>query len=177
MIEKKNIPLIIALAIPVLMIALVAAFIYLPGIGQKPKYNFLYATGINIYSLSSDINGSYNVESGHITYHQPQRQPNPIQPFYKSDVAEPHFYLYNVTKGTAEELTFDQAKTYSLDPANVSEDGYTVQRGNGGGDFIFGGGGSDYNNWYIKGHNRSTKLNLKSSSLDYYNFQFLGWIK
>ena len=173
MINKKNIPLIIALTIPVLMIILVAAFIYLPGIGQKPKVNFLYLTGANTYYPYGQQ--EYQISGGHLiqTPAPKTTPPNYVPP----DNTIPHFYLYDVTKNTATELTFAQAQTYTLDSSNTSADGYTIAQGNGGGgDLFFGGGSYDYNSWFIKGHNRSIKLNLKLTGSAYYNFQFLGWI-
>jgi hypothetical protein len=172
-INKKNIPLIIALAIPVLMIILVAAFIYLPGIDQKPKENFLYLSGSNNYYPYGQQ--QYQVTSDHLIQNPaptstPSNYPVP-------DNAAAHFYIYDVTKNTATELTFTQAKTYTLDSSNTSADGYTIQQGNsGGGDGLFGGVPDDYNNWFIIGHNRSIKLNLKLTGTDYDNFQFLGWV-
>lgn len=179
MIDKKSIPLILALAIPVLMIVLVAGFIYFPGLGQKPKYNFLYMTGNNSYYYDYSRQ-EYQVSGGHLVY-SPQPAPAvPNQPNYvKPDNAQPRFYIYDVAKDVATEVTFQQAQSYQLDSSNSSPDGYIIQQGNyGGGDFIFGGGGGDYNSWFIKGHNRSRKLNLKlTGSYNYYNFQFLGWIE
>lgn len=174
MINKKNIPLYIALAIPVLMIVLVAAFIYLPGIGQKPKENFVYMTGNAPYYYGPGSSGYY-VSSGKLIYTPP---PTANPPLPKPDTLQPHFYVYDVAKDQATEITFEQAQNYSLDSSNTSPDGYTIERGNGGGgDFFFGGAPGDYNNWYIKGHNRSRKLNLKLTGNYSYgdNFQFLGW--
>ncbi len=176
MINKKNLPLYIALAVPVLMIILVAAFIYLPGIGQKPKYNFVYMSGNNVYDYSYN-NYGYSVQNGHAVY-IPQPVNNLTNP--PQNQAQPQFYLYDTSKNEATSLTFEQVQTYNLDPTNTSQDGYTVQQGNGGGgDLFFGSTPSDYNSWFIKGHNRSVKLNLKtvSSTYSYYNFRFLGWVK
>lgn len=180
MINKKNLPLYIALAVPVLMIILVAAFIYLPGIGQKPKYNFLYVSGNNVYDYGYN-NYGYMVKNSQLIY---VPQPASSSAYYNNQIQtqeQPHFYLYDTVRNVATELTFDQAKTYNLDPTNTSPDGYTVQQGNGssGGDLFFGSAPSDYNSWFIKGHNRSTKLKLKtvSSTYNYYNFRFLGWTK
>ena len=166
MINKKNIPLYIALAVPVLMILLVAAFIYFPDLGKHPKYNFVYMTGSDVYYY--DYGHGYQVNGGRLVspsltnYNQP----------------EPHFYIYDVEKNVATEVTLNQAQNYSLDPTNTSSDGYTVQRGNGGGgDFFFGGGGYDYDSWFIKGHNRAVKLNLKLTGSTYSNFRFLGWVE
>ncbi len=173
MINKKNIPLIIALSIPVLMIILVAAFIYLPGIGQKPKVNFVYMTGNDYYYGYGQQ--EYVVSGGHLV-----QNPKPVPPALSPPIPDntvPRFYFYDVAKNTASELTFQQAQSYKLDSSNISSDGYTVAQGNsGGGDFLFGGGSGDYNSWFIKGHNRSVKLNLKLTGVNYYNFQFLGWV-
>lgn len=175
--QKKNLPLYIALAVPVLMIVLVAAFIYLPGIGTHPKYNFVYMSGDNVSYYEQD---GYSVSNGHLIYTKPPLPTNPngttTAPPLNSP--PPHLYLYDTSRNTATEITFEQAQAYKLDPSNSSADGYTIQQGNGGGgDFFFGGGSSDYNSWFIKGHNRSVKLNLKtvSSTYNYDNFRFLGW--
>ena len=177
MINKKNLPLYIALAVPVLMIILVAAFIYLPGIGQKPKYNFVYMSGNNIYDYGYSSYG-YSVQNGHVIYTPQPATNSPAVP--PQSQTPPQFYLYDTAKNQATELTLQQAQGYNLDPTNTSSDGYTIQQGNGGGsDLFFGGTPSDYNSWFIKGHNRSWKLNLKmvSSTYNYYNFRFLGWVK
>jgi hypothetical protein len=169
MINKKNIPLYIALAIPVLMILLVAALIYLPGIGQKPRVNFLYMTGTYVYDYGYG-SGGYQVSGGHLVYNMPTNPSNYVQS------GDANFYLYNVSTGQSQEVTLAQAESYNLDPSNVSSDGYTVQQGNAsGGDFLFGSPSGDYTDWFIKGHNRAFKLNLKLVGSEYSNFRFLGW--
>ena len=170
--NKKNLPLYIALAIPVLMILVVAGFIYLPGLGKKPQYNFLYMTGSNSYYYYGDR--EYSVTNRHLTHNE---LPTSTQPSNYKPVGEPHFYVYDTAKDTATEINFAQAQAYRLDSSNTSPDGYTVERGNySGGGLFFGGISGDYNSWFIKGHNRSRKLNLKLTGPDYYNFQFLGWV-
>jgi len=179
MLNKKNIPLILALAIPIIMIVLVWAFIYFPGIGQKPTHNFIYMTGNNIYYYDYN-HRQYEVSGGHLVENPVPTPTVPNQPGYiKPDNSVPHFYIYDVAKDTATELTFDQAKTYQLDSSNTSSDGYVIQQGNySGGGLLFGGSSGDYNSWFIKGHNRSRKLNLKLTGVSsYYNFQFLGWVE
>lgn len=174
MINKQKLPLYIALCVPVLMIILVAAFIYLPGIAKKPKVNFLYMTGSNVYQYDYYGQG-YMVSGGHLIYNPPADNNNYPNAAVNSDV---HFYLYNVASNAATEVTLTQAQTYILDSSNTSSDGYTIQMGNGGGgDFLFGSSGGDYSNWYIKGNNRAIKLNLKLTGQSYENFRFLGWIE
>ena len=170
MINKKHLPLYIALAVPILMILLVWAFIYLPSIGKSPRHNFLYVTGNNIY----DVQRQYPIIGGHLTYN-----PTAYQPYYNPPT-DVHFYLYDVAKNESTEITLGQAQSYTLDPSYTSDDGYTIQQGSGGSDFPFGGATRDYNSWFLKGHNRSQKLNLKlTAGTQYYpgNFQFLGWIQ
>ena len=144
--------------------------IYLPSLGKRPSYNFVYATG-NLYYYGG---GGYTVENGHIV--ELPKIPDPTG-IYKNQNATVHFYLHDVTQNKSTELTWAEAQGYNLDPSMISEDGYKVERGNYSGDFLFGSS-RDYNNWYIKGHNRSTKLNLKASgNAGYYDIQFLGWVK
>ncbi len=170
--NKKNIPLIIALCIPVLMILVLAAVIYLPGLGKKPAHNFIYMTGDNYYNYGQS---KYLVSDGYIR-ENPSATITPAL-YYKPVASDSRLFLYNVTTNIATELNIQQASQYRLDPSQASADGYKVERGNSNGDFLFGSGGGDYNSWFIKGHNRSTKLNLKLNSTDYYNMQFLGWVE
>lgn len=174
MLNKRNLPLYIALAIPVLMIVLVAAFIYLPNMGKKPQYNFVYMTGNGYLPYGGQ---EYSVSNGHLVQNPspldnsaPNVPPKPVVP-----LGQPHFYVYDVTANSANEVSFQQAQALTLDPSNLSPDGYTLDRGNSG-DFLFSGP-SDYNTWYLKGHNHSSKLNVKVVGNDYYNLQFLGWVK
>lgn len=173
---KKNLPLIIAMCIPVLMIVLVTAFIYLPGIGKKPKHNFLYASGFGIDYYG--YNTRYYVSGGRLQESiQPTPTPYPGQIIEDKPRVYPDFYIYDVVTEQSNKISLEQAMALNLDPSQISEDGYKVERGNySGGDIFFGGGGSDYNSWFLKGHNRSKKLQLKVTSTYYYDFQFLGWI-
>lgn len=173
MINKKNLPLIIALCIPVAMIILVAAFIYFPGMGKTPNYNFVYMTGTSYYDYGQR---EYEVVNGKVVYYPLSSSTLPI--YGKPDNTKPHFYYYDINQETASEITFNQAQEYNLDSSNVSPDGYMIERGNSNGGGLFFDGGRDYNSWFIKGYNRSQKLNLKLTGIDsYYNFRFLGWVK
>jgi hypothetical protein len=177
-INKKNLPLIIALCIPAIMILAVAAAIYLPGIGKSPKHNFLYITGDYVrYGYNSNSDYEYVVKGDRVEQVYVQRDPNNF-PKYQYNAIEPRLYLYDVSKNESLELTLEQAQNYSLDPSNTSLDGFVVIQGNYNGGGFFGGVGSDSDSWFIKGHNRSFKLNLKLlGTYTYDNFKFLGWIK
>lgn len=173
MINKKNLPLYIALAVPVLMIFLVAGFIYLPSLGKKPAHNFVYASGRGAYYYGYS-QGGYQVVNGRLIYEPP------AIPYNSSINDDIHFYIYDVASNQSREVSVSDAQSYKLDSSIASSDGYVVERGNsgGGGGLLFGGVPGDYNSWFIKGHNHSTKLNLKLTGGDYYsNFRFLGWIE
>ena len=61
--NKKNIPLIVALAIPILMIVLTAGSIYLPSLFVKPTSDFIYLIGGN-YCYGKQ----YFVQGGRLAY-------------------------------------------------------------------------------------------------------------
>ncbi len=168
---KKNWPLIFALIAPFLMIVVVALLIYLPGLGKFPQKDFVYATGFDIY-YGSRI---YSVQSGHLIKSSFSNQEK-LTPEIKNPESAVVFYRYNVKTNTALEITFEEAQKLNLDPAKKSADGYEISQGSGGGDGLFFGAGRDYESYYIRGYNRSKKLNLKLIGPNYSNFQFLGWI-
>ncbi|MBI5529995.1 MAG: hypothetical protein HY918_00650 [Candidatus Doudnabacteria bacterium] len=170
--NKKNLPLILALSIPIIMIIVLAMAIYLPGWNKKPQHNFIYATGDNAYYYGQT---KYQIVDGYL-----RQNPQPAtttDPYYKPVNVETRLFLYDVNSNTASELTYEQASQYRLDSSQTSNDGYKVERGNYNGDFLFGSNSNDYNSWFIKGHNRSKKLNMKITSNDYYGIQFLGWVE
>ena len=69
---KKNIPLIFAISIPVLMVIGIALSIYLPTLFVKPEYDFLYSIGGD-YSYRNE----YAVENGKLVK-KPVTLPNTI---------------------------------------------------------------------------------------------------
>jgi len=170
---KKNLPLIIGLCIPVVMIIAVALAIYLPRVfAPKPQYGFLYLSGNTDMYNSQYI---YSVSSGHLTRTlNTYNYPNPPKPV---NFTEPQPYLYDAKTGQSKAVSFEVAQNITLDPSDKSPDGYQVVTGNSGGGFLFYSAPYDYNNRYLKGHGMSKKLDLQSfGNINYYyNFQFLGW--
>ena len=59
---KKNISLIVAIAIPIAMILFVAASIYLPSIFVKPHDNFVYTFG-DAYARPYSVSGTTLTEN------------------------------------------------------------------------------------------------------------------
>lgn len=172
---KKNISLIIGLAIPILMILFVAGSIYLPGLFIKPEFDFLYVTGSGYTSTYGE---QYTVANG--TLIQNKVNPPKDQDYYPPLRPE-KLFIYDADKNESLEVSFEEAKLFNLDVNAVSKDGFEIVRG-GYDDGIFPlffGGHSNYNARYLKGHGVSKKLNIPGmKAYDYYdyNFRFLGWI-
>ncbi len=185
--KKPNITLIIALAIPVVMMVLLAGAIYLPGIWNKPAYNFVYTDGADSYAYAYGI--SYRVENGRVVEQNVPYPPEskdelgvPIRYPYPSPKAPtPKLYLYDIVSDSAKEISYEDAQKLNLSANQVSPDGFELSMGNqGGGVFpIFFNGGYDYGTYYLKGHGAAKKLNLPiNTNQNYYGrtVRLLGWI-
>jgi len=162
---SPNISLIIGLAIPFLMIILVALSIYVPAIfSPQPQYNFLYVTGDDYW------NGrQYVVQSGKLIEREIVYRDN-----YIPQVAR--IFIHNVAANENQEISFEDAQKLFLNPNSKSPDGWeVVSGGDSGGFFLFSYSSGDYNSMYLQGHNTSKKLNLQQDS-SHYRAHFLGWI-
>lgn len=174
---KKNISLWVGLAIPVVMIILVALAIYIPKLtAPKPQVSFVYVSGNYNYAYPS---ATYSVVGGKITKVPavPTVESSldvigkPLPPVPASSVDQ-KIYVYDVKQQAAREVSFEEAKNFNLDSNQISADGFEVVNGSNSGPFSNG----DYNARYIKGHKTSTRLNINSPT-GYYDFIFMGWIK
>lgn len=169
--SKKNISLIIGIAIPIFMILLTAASIYLPSLfAPEPQFNFLYAT-----EDSYGQNRQYGVENGMLAKHEVKYQQD-----YTPRAAR--LFIHDVSRNTDQEVSFEEAQKLKLNANIKSPDGYEVVYGSSEYGFFpfFFSGGHDYNTMYLKGHNTSKKLELEQSSDERYyyrNRHFLGWIR
>jgi len=163
--KKKNIPLVVALSIPVFMIVVIAISIYLPALFIKPQFDFIYGTGRYGY-----CNYRYSVQNGKIV----QKEINDeLQNNVCRNQRDPRLYYYDAQSSASREITFDQARQYTLDSRAKSPDGFEVVRGSRSFDVFFFSTSSYYNRYLKKG--AFSRRVLDSS---YYNdFQFMGWIR
>ena len=158
---KEKLPLIVGIGLPILLVFYVILSSYLPALFVKPKYNFVYTTG-NYYDY--DI----NVVGGKVTIN-PRNYGN-----YSYSSNEPNLYLYDVSEDKSILITTNQAEDYYLDSSNKSPDGFTVERGDGGGGFFpFFWYDSYDNGYYLRGRGLNKKIQLSGDS---YQFKLLGWI-
>ena len=169
--SKKNVSLIIGIAIPIFMIFLIAVSIYLPSLfAPAPQYNFLYVT-----EDSYGRGRQYGVENGVLVKYE-VKYPEHYTP------RAARLFIHDVSSNTDQEVSFEEAQKLKLDANVKSPDGYEVVYGSGEHGFFpfFFSGGYDYNTMYLKGHNTSKKLELQSANDERYyyrNRRFLGWVR
>jgi hypothetical protein len=164
---KENIALWLGLAIPVVMVLVVAVSIYWPQRGiQPPQHNFVYAL--------RDYGDGYEYV---VVDEKLVRREAPNTPKQFNE-APTRFFLHDVTSNTSQEMKFEEVQELKLDNSLVSADGYELKRGGqGGGVFPFFFDNSNYNEQYLVKGNHSVKLALKETQPPYYgNQMFLGWV-
>lgn len=178
---RKNLSLIAAVAIPVVLLALVAVIVYFRQGTILPTQDFLYSSMNNSRYVYQQ--GGYTVDaSGKLTKFDPfinyPKDPaisaRPVE-MTSGTTTYPDLYLYDVQTDTVKMVTFEEASAFSLDPSFRSIDGYQVQTGDSSG-LIPLFGGSDYRNRYIVKGSTGKRLDLPQTS-EYYDFQFIGWIR
>lgn len=160
---KKNMPLIVGIAIPILMIVFVAGSIYIPSLFVHPRFDFIYTTD-NTYDIVP-----FTVVNGKLTQQQPTcRNPCPTPPAIST------LYIHETVTDTNKVISLNDAHVLRLYDNSQSPDGFTVEQGsyNDGFPFFFGGS-SDYNNFYLKGGVASRKITLSTTQ---WNFHLVGWI-
>jgi len=161
--SKKNISLIIGIAIPIFMIFLIIVSIYLPSLfAPAPRFDFLYVTGDNCCQ--------YVVENGKLTTREVEH------PEYCTGVIR--LFVYDVSTDEDRKVSFEEAQKLKLDDSVKSPDGYEVVYGEYGLFSLFFPDSRDYNAMYLRGHNACKKLNPRflSKGRYYRNCRFLGWI-
>lgn len=174
---KKNIPLIIGLALPVLMIIAVAISIYVPRLyTDKPHIDFLYLTGDAYF---------YGYGYPHYTVRdrtlEKQELPEEVQrevsrispPIQRGDV---RFFVHDVENNTSREISFEEAQKLKLESLQESPDGFSLVRGGQvNGVFPFFYNGQDTQEWYLRGHGVSYPVDVRQGT-GYDSLHFLGWI-
>lgn len=182
---RKNLLILLAFALPVILIVVVAVSAYLPSALLSTNYNFVYSS-CNLgedyypYNCAGYMRQLYSVVDGKLVL-------NAIPPNQDSDkngimdINENYsvrIFLHDTQKNESREITLTEARALELNGLLTSPDGVTVSsnydRGPG---FLFFDSGSSYGYYLAKGNDRS-KLNLINRDDQYYyqdNFRFIGW--
>lgn len=174
--NKSSISLVIALILPLIMIVAVVVAIYVPKLFVEPaQYDFLYSTGEpKPFGLVE-----YVVRDGRLVKEEIPRELfdelGPTRPLipYAGDL---RFFRHDVKTNTSQELSFEEAQKLRLNPYNKSPDGYSLVQGNRLNGFFPFFSETDYNSWYLKGHNVSYPMYLQQIG-QYGSMTFLGWIE
>lgn len=181
---RKNITLIIALAIPVIMVLFIIGSVYIPKLFVNPQYSFVYMDTYNdgYYNYNAQITEryTYEVRNGKIvkTIFPPRYDyNNKVIPEYGP---MPKLYFYDMTKNSSKEISYEDVQRYNISNESRSPDGYTLERTyDSYGIFEIFGTSRSSGGWYVKKGMGSKKLELgPMNSRSYYSDQvkFLGWV-
>lgn len=184
---KQNLTLVLAFALPILLIVGVALSTYLPSLFLSTNYNFIYTactdgTNYNYYDCNNYLQSRYVVVDGKLVE-------NNVSPAQDSDMDgildinenyKTRIFLHDTQANASREITLEEARGLSLNSLLTSPDGVSVSGDySHGGNFIFlFDGGSSYGYYLMKGNSKS-RLNLINNDDRYYyqdNFQFIGWV-
>ncbi len=202
---KKNLTLILGLAIPVVVVIIVALFVVVPNWLSSPNTDFLYLRNSsgNYYDDGLTYNATdncywsatnYRVVSGKIVSQANNTAPrgyalcdtmvglkNPRQVKNTKDI-----YRYDVVRKTSTKLSLEDAQKLTLSDAKLSPDGYEISNGGYRGGSLFGEifySSSNRYSRFLVGHGASHRIELDANQgayYDYYssysNFSFLGWV-
>lgn len=163
---KKNLPLIIALTLPILMLIFVVGLVYMPAATHNPNYNFLYATGVDYYWPSQ-----YTLKNNHLI----KNSISPLNPLIHNNE---QLYLYNVHTNQISQVDYANAKQLFLDPQPTSPDGFHIVHSSGDNSFfsLFFFSSPDFNTRFLQKNSFSKRLKLKLIGQFYNSFHFIGWI-
>lgn len=173
--NRKNLPLIITISLPFIMIAVVALVVYLPGATIEPQHNFLYVSGEGYYGPE------YTIEQGKVVKHTIAiPSSTEIYPKFPAEAQQEEvLFLHDVKTNTSSRIEFVDAAKLAVNNEVVSPDGFEVRQdyGNGGVMPFFFGGSRDYDAKYLVGHRSAEKLNMTGIATNGYTpYRFLGWV-
>jgi len=160
---KKNVPLIIGLLLPVLLLAFLAGAVYIPRLLAPPlKHSFLYLSEENRHKYT------WRVEGAGLKKVLANKS--------ATSIVEP-IYIYDAKTKTSRTISEADALKLRLSTSLESPDGYEIDHGRSGGIMRDLFVGYDRRNITIRGHGTSQTLELQGDDAHYYwGFEFLGWV-
>lgn len=174
--KKSNLILILGLAIPFVVIVLIAIVTLIPKSSIEAKHDFLYyfRDYKNSYCLRDGI---YTVSKNKIkiTDNIVQNDPNCK---YDLETDPPKIYRYDVERDTFYQISLEDAQKLNIDNNTISPDGISVRRGdyyNAGIFEIFGGVNRNNNRMTIT-DNKGNAEPIEIGFSNYYDFIFIGWV-
>ncbi len=183
--NTKHIPLLVAIALPILFIIILAVTLFVPSSKINPEFNFLYIDSSEQWKTSFNTfryENTYEVENNKIVkktiiYSKSENL------MYEDKIEKkdsPSLYLYDVEENTSKIITFEDAQDLDLEQGPSSPDGYTVKfEYNSDGIFELFGSNNDAGYYITKGSGKKILSGIGSSA-DYYgqnDIKLIGWIK
>lgn len=181
----STISLAVGLAIPIVMVLLIAAAVLLPGRSVHPTTNFVYAVGqypsYTTREGTTSTDHTLTVKNGTLTetkttYTIPNTQYNNYPPTKDST---PRFFIHDTAQDTNKEISIEEVQKLKLSTEQKSPDGFSISFGQQSyGVFPFFGGGDNRNDHaYLSNDYASKEVSLISDiSIDRYSLQLVGWV-
>ncbi len=168
---KKHWGIVLAIALPLLLIIIVALWVYIPSWTLSTKYNFIYQS-CGVVQYPDRCGNRFLVSDGKLIMATPDEAGN-------TNVL-PRIFLHDTLKNESREIGPAEAQSLMLSELLTSPDGVTVSyKDKYNNDFLFFGGGSTHGYYLTKGKSEK-KLNLINENNYYYydrnNAMFLGWV-
>jgi len=156
---KKNISLVIGISLPILLVLVIIAVVYIPTLFMRSKFSFLYVTGPTYLNSQK-----FSVVNGALEERMP-KDDNERTRFEKIEL-----FKYDAESKESYEIAFQDAIGLSLKASNNSPDDYKIERRRAGSSF-FSSLSSDYDIYLRKG-SISKRLKVKGDTYK----EFLAWI-
>lgn len=176
---KKNIPIIVGISLPIVMIIVIFLMTVIPSSSIKPKHDFVFSYKGDSYNQVFE--NDYIVNNGEISLKATNITDQNL--YNRTKQNAPKLYVYSFDTDSLKEITLEESKRYELDKGPTSPDGYTVDfnyRGNYSiANEIFGGSNRNYNAYIVKGEKAKGIYLSGISSRNYYgndSLNFIGWI-
>jgi hypothetical protein len=184
---KKNIIVLIAFALPLLLVAGIAITTYLPGAFLSTEYNFVYATcddghGYYPYNCLNYLSSRYAVVNGVLT----EKIVNPEQDSDNDkipDIQEGYmvrFFLHDTKANVGREIPLEEVQKLSFSSLITSPDGVSVSSGyDQNPEFLFIFNSGSQHGYYLTKGQKRRKLDLVNANDRYYydySFKFIGWV-
>lgn len=188
---RQNLPAIIAISLPVLLVIVIGLLSILPSFGPKPAYDFIFARDLSSYHSSGSACTTYKnyyvIDNGVLT-----ESPYQISVFDSQKTAEPCYgyssiiakdapdlFVYKTATDTVSPISLEEASKLRAISGNLSPDGYSVsKRMMDRGIFELFGGAND-SGVYISQKNRYIRTSIDpANNGSYYDndFNLITWI-
>ena len=164
---KFDSAILIAIGAPVIIMAVMFLVLFISRLGINPTIDFVYySCDSYCYSASYDVLGNKAVDR--------TRESTSSYSSYSRSADDVYFFLYDMSEGNSEELTFEEVQELTLSGSSRSSEGYSLERSYSGGSFFFPFGSGYSSQWVLASNDGEKPVELEDGS--YYDIEFLGWV-